>query len=322
MSGGVAALAAGLGGVVLFLGLALLVMVVPRTSQVTATGKPPATRHWKPLLLIEGADGRLSSSKAQWFAWSAVIVGSYVAVFAARAYAGLGVAPTVPTNVLTALGFSTGTMAIAKGVTSAVANQGNKEPPPTAANSQNTSMSGNLLTDDQGITDLSKVQMLTWTVIAVGVYLYTVSTTIASILNLHTSSGLPDIDGTLMVLTGLSQGGYLGKKVADAVGNPVTLSCLVPTTASIGAPVTLYGANFGSGSTDSCLTIDGGVLPLANLSAWKDTKIVFTVPAAPPAGGGWDGSARGVGVVVDGKPSSSTLGLTVDMKPAASPAGP
>ena len=56
------------GGSGLFLTLAAIATVRSKTSS-----------NHKTLLLIDGADGGLITSKAQWFAWTFVIVGSYIA---------------------------------------------------------------------------------------------------------------------------------------------------------------------------------------------------------------------------------------------------
>ncbi len=82
--------------------------------------------------------------------------------------------------------------------------------------------------DDDGAPDLGKIQLLAWTFIAVAVYLFSLSQQIALreplrlLTELPNVSSLPDIDGTLMALMGLGQGGYLGKKIAE-LGPPVAL---------------------------------------------------------------------------------------------------
>lgn len=301
---------AGLGGFVLFLVIA---------SLVTLTTPNPRSRGRWLLLLVEGADGRLSTSKFQWFAWTSVIAGTYCAVFVARALVGhTDPINQIPNNVLLALGFSTTTMAAAKGITTSYVAQGRvlKEPSPAAANSQNASMAGGLLTDDAGITDLSKVQLLTFTLIALAVYVYSVDASLGKILadtKAVLPPGIPDIDSSLMVLMGLSQGGYLGKKLTSASPSPdkqVVLLTIVPGIAQPGQAITLYGANFGSQNADSYLTIS--TVNVA-VDQWSDAKIVFKVPNTAPAGGEWSKSqdvAVGV-VVVGGIPSTSTSTLTV-----------
>jgi hypothetical protein len=129
----------------------------------------------------------------------------------------------------------------------------------------------------------------------------------------HPNLGLPDIDASLMVLTGLSQGGYLGKKLTDSTGTDVTLNCLVPSSvvAQRRTRVVLYGSNFEKGSSDSCLTINGMPLGFADLDSWAPEMISFWISETGPQGQAWDkSSAQAVGVVVDGQPSTSTLALT------------
>ena len=72
----------------------------------------------------------------------------------------------------------------------------------------------NIRVENLATFDLSKVQMIGWTLIAVGSYIINV---IHQIDQIHTNpnyvSQLPDIDAALMVLMGLAQGAYLGKKL-------------------------------------------------------------------------------------------------------------
>jgi len=99
-------------------------------------------------------------------------------------------------------------MATAKGVTTAYVAGGRLAKAAAGDNPK-----GGLLTDDAGVTDLSKVQLMTWTLIAIGIYVYSLVPNITAIISQHQDLGLPDIDTALMVVTGLSQGGYVGKKL-------------------------------------------------------------------------------------------------------------
>jgi hypothetical protein len=87
-----------------------------------------------------------------------------------------------------------------------------------------TNKSG-IFADDSGLPDLGKVQLVLWTLIAVGVFLSEVFALIqnpncprfdpkasSSACNL----GLPDIGQTLMILMGLGNGAYIGKKIAES----------------------------------------------------------------------------------------------------------
>src|SRR4051794_30298959 len=60
---------------------------------------------WNPWKLIEGADGRPSTSKLQWFLWTVVTIFAYVAVYTARAWHGHPEpVDTIPSSLLIAMG--------------------------------------------------------------------------------------------------------------------------------------------------------------------------------------------------------------------------
>src|SRR6202453_689218 len=233
------------------------------------------SRHWNPRELVNGFDGFASTSKLQWFLWLVVIIFAYFALWVLRAeQSDLSALSKVPVNVLTVLGFSTGTAAAAKGITSGYVQTGKVSkpgPPQVGATAANT---GGIFQDDSGAPELAKVQMMGFTIIAIGIFLATV---IHQIVTDDISSGLPDIDSSLLVLMGISQGGYLGKKLVT-FGTP-TLYTPDPARAAPHATVTLAGANLG---TAGQLTMNG--TPVATAS-WSATSIGFSVPAVNPAGG-------------------------------------
>ena len=163
--------------------------------------------------LFEGADGISSTSKFQWLIWLVAILFAYVALWVLRAKQGnWGAIQNVPKNVLIVLGLSTLTMATAKGITSAFlqSNRVSKSTPEQQADAA-AALPGGILKDDGGVPELAKIQMIGFTAIAVGIFLATVIHQIVDSNVAHLS--LPDIDTTLMVLMGISQGGYLAKKV-------------------------------------------------------------------------------------------------------------
>jgi len=233
------------------------------------------SRHWNPRELVNGFDGFASTSKLQWFLWLVVIIFAYFALWVLRAeQSDLSALSKVPVNVLTVLGFSTGTAAAAKGITSGYVQTGKVSkpgPPQVGATAANT---GGIFQDDSGAPELAKIQMMGFTIIAIGIFLATV---IHQIVTDDISAGLPDIDSSLLVLMGISQGGYLGKKLVT-FGTP-TLYTPDPARAAIGATVTLSGANLG---TAGQLTMNGA--PVVTTS-WSATSIGFSVPAVNPAGG-------------------------------------
>jgi hypothetical protein len=200
------------------------------------------SRHWSPRELVNGFDGFGSTSKLQWFLWLVVIIFAYVALWVLRAEQGdLSALSKMPVNVLTVLGFSTGTAAAAKGITSGYVQTGKVAkpgPPQVGATTANT---GGIFQDDSGTPELAKIQMMGFTIIAIGIFLATV---IHQVVNDAISVGVPDIDSSLLVLMGISQGGYLGKKLVT-FGTPA-LDTPNPASAAHSTAVTLPGASLGT----------------------------------------------------------------------------
>lgn len=153
--------------------------------------------------IVEGEDKRPSTSKFQVLLWTAVVIFGYLAVYVARIHAGQVAPPSIPNNVLIAMGVSVATAVAAKSITVKSIAAGNAKPTDPSK--------GGILEDDSGNPDLAKMQLVVWTLIAIGVYLYNVNQSIIA-----PTDKLPDIDSTLMILMGLGHAGYVGTKVASS----------------------------------------------------------------------------------------------------------
>jgi IPT/TIG domain len=94
---------------------------------------------------------------------------------------------------------------------------------------------------------------------------------------------------------GISQGGYLGKKLVT-FGTPA-LFAPNPLGGSAGtAAVTVTGSGLGAQQGNGQLLLNGS--PIA-VTAWSDTSIQFTVPADDPATGvAWANLPKVVPLVV------------------------
>lgn len=260
---------------------------------------PTKGRLWE---LVEGADGRASTSKFQWLLWLVAIAFAYTVLWVLRAKQGdYAAISQVPVNLLTLLAFSTGTAAAAKGITAGYVQSNKLAKPVKDANAK-----GGLIQDDSGAPDLGKLQMIAFTLIAIVVFFWTLGHQIAST---PVITSLPNVDSSLLVLMGISQGGYLGKKLATF--NSPVLYPPSPPTAIVSAPVTVTGANLGTPSANSGppigaqLTIDSNPV---GTTTWSPTSITFTAPASP-------GPAQ-VAVTVAGQQSNS---VTITVEPAPSP---
>ena len=257
---------------------------------------------WNVLALAEGADGRLSTSKFQVLLWTIVVLYGYFVVEAARFLRGnFDALDKIPPNVLIALGFTIGTATLAKGITTSFISGGRikKNPDPTSG-------PGTLVADDDGAPDLSKAQLLAWTFLALVVYVVRVFYE----LRLKTPQ-LPDIDATLMVLMGLGQGAYIGKKLTTT--STPRLGELNPAQGPPGTAVTITGVALGGKDESTRVRLDDVSLPApADRTNWDDDHIVFTIPLQHPKGTPWAaGDTVKVRVVTNGHTSANALTFTV-----------
>jgi IPT/TIG domain len=229
---------------------------------------------------VRGEDGKLSSSKFQFFLWTGIVVYSYIALWVARAHgcwgSGAPSMPELPGNVLLAMGFSVITLATAKGVTTAYVAAGR-----IAKGRNGPVRLRDLVTQDDGTSpDLSKIQMLTWTVIAAVTYLYAVGAALPTFGTCISTVSFPDIGTALMALMGIGQGAYLGAKIVSS--NTVILTSLSPAQALAGGPVTINGSGFGT--TPGSVLFGNAAASLApGSSSWTDTQIIAIAPAIDPS---------------------------------------
>jgi len=156
-----------------------------------------------PLRVADGADGRPSTSKFQFFLWTAVIVWGYAAVAARRSIDGTTPGDIgMPTNLFILMGLGAGTALAAKLVT---VGRGGRAP--LADPGARTYRS--LVADDEGNPALEKIQVLAWTLVAAGVFIISVWQVLGSG---STPSSLPNVDDALLVLLGIGQFAYVGVK--------------------------------------------------------------------------------------------------------------
>jgi hypothetical protein len=267
-------------------------------TSVVVTGKA------NPLHLVMGADGRLSTSKFQFFVWTAVVVFVYALLYFSRAK--LDAISNIPQNVLIALGFSITTAVGAKGITVSYLNSGSIAKPASSQPGGATDLSALVTHDDSPTPDLTKIQMLIWTIIALVVYLHTVYYSLSSFKTcVGNACTFPDIDTSLMVLMGLSQGAYLGNKLV-AAGTPQSLG-LSPAVGLPGTDVTISGQSFGSTQNGNLILINGQNQQTVATS-WTDTAIHFSIPPRRTDGTAWQADERiTVGIAVNGQQTSNLV---------------
>lgn len=328
---------------------------------------------WDITKLYKGADGKPSASKLQWLLWTVVVVFAYIAIYAARVMKGhIEPITDIPQNILLSMGFSVTTMATAKGITSAYTASGrDNRAPADAQGKPDPSNKSGIFLDEDGFPELSKIQMIAWTLIAIVTYLFSVNTTLTTYAQASDTAAnkapttatatapppatltatasqtttisvtanpsttisvtsnppaaansgsenatkpvsLPDIDGALMVLMGLGQGAYLGKKLTKS--DQPRLSGLSAGSGAPGTELKITGSSFGDGRNGSLITFDGNPIQSDVLDAnWQDSAVTFTIPDKPPTDKEWkaDGQKVLIGLVVNGQDSANQVPFTV-----------
>jgi hypothetical protein len=271
------------------------------------------TGTWSIWRVVVGADGRASASKLQWFLWTVVVIFSYVAVYSLRASRDhFEAIEEIPSHLLTIMGFSLTTMAAAKGITASYVAAGRvaKTPVSASGGKAHAKGPGGIVLDDEGFPDLSKIQMMAWTLIAIGIYLINLYNKIRSVKGDSPLPQLPDIDASLMVLMGLGQGAYLGKKLTTT--DVPRLTGLSRGSASPGDEVTLSGLSFGESPAGGLITLDRFPVVVEGLE-WTDVQIKFRIPASHPNGTPWATAPARVliGLIANGIEGANELPLTV-----------
>jgi hypothetical protein len=205
------------------------------------TGDYLMSRFW------EGADGRASLSKFQYWLWILVIVFGLVWVWVQRIILSDNVVSPVndlPENVLGILLLSTGASLGAKNLTTARVRDDSMPKsrlPEMASTRERLSY---LLADDDGFPELSKLQMFLFTLVSVVFFVTTLAQSAYNVEGVNELK-LPDLDTGLLVLMGISTSGYLGKKFVTREA-PVIQSVL-PASYAAGSDgqVLLLGSNLG-----------------------------------------------------------------------------
>ncbi len=303
--------------------------VVVLMIAIAVAAKNPGSRRGFLGQLVDGADGRLSTSKFSSFVWTFVAIFGFIEVFVERLLLGISTTDTtMPVNLLVAMGFSAVTLTAAKGITVAYSARGivdksapaAAEDPAAAAAPKPPAATGGLVTQDDGSPDIAKIQLIAFTVIGLAVYLVRMA------LLDSAQPQMVDIDSSLMVLMGLSHGAYLGKKLTTTAAPRLT--GLRPPSGLVGEKVSVTGNNLGSEQGDSTITVDGIGVEVA-ADTWSNTGFTFVWPEHGPAGKPWRPGDRGTPVVlINGYEARSPMSFTVierprlkDVEPKTGPAG-
>lgn len=243
--------------------------------------------------LVVGLDGRASTSKTQAALWtySVLFVLSYMLVIGRKpidrvhtpmlsglhgAFSAFINQPLQP-EYFALLGLPIAGAVAAKGITSGKVASGLLTKTTGTQSGVGTGL-GELISNDQGQTDLLDFQYLAFNIFTLAYYFVAFATVTAT----KPSSGFPQIPTTLLALSGVSATGYLFKKQLDAALAPA-ISSVTPLRVVLGVDKQLLVA--GSGffaststklpSTSNQVTVDGRPVATAN---WTPTSVTVVLP--------------------------------------------
>lgn len=200
--------------------------------------------------IYRGYDGATSTSKVQFFVWTIAALYAYLVIIL-DAYFNHGVtemAPAVPQNLILAMGLSAITTLAAKEVTSSYSEKGHVR--------KDGEIKGGIFLNDDGYPDLSKIQLMAWTFIGIGIFILKVLNSVLESSNIPSS--LPDIDATLLALMGIGQGAYVGKKIAtkEEKESIPRIYDISPKEGGADTDIVITGINFGDDPNNSEIKID------------------------------------------------------------------
>lgn len=244
---------------------------------------------WKPSLAI-----------FQFFVWTLIISFSYLFIELLRLKAGVTTFPeSPPANLLLLMGISVVVPLASEKIAPVLLPAQRPAPRPPSIPAWET-----MFMQDGKLT-LSRFQMFLWTCIAVLLYIFLLINTVLLQVKDVTALGLPDIDVTLVVLMGISQGAYLGNKLvmqssaiqgggtgvspAGPAGalSSIAITTVQPDTLRPGQEISIFGSGFGNAKDSVWFNNDR--LPVSAITNWTDTRIDLRLPDTPLSGSSWPG---------------------------------
>lgn len=272
--------------------------------------------------ILYGADGLPSTSRAQSAIWTLFVVAAYISLAAARFGAGVPITLTITTNLVVAMGISIATGVAARAIAINQAERGlrpnraSAAPVMRGADDKGKSLKY-LFTNDDGRPNQGKIQVMAWTVVAVSIF---VADWVRQVNAADPATmDLPTIDGALMVLMALMNGGYLGDKLTAEPSDRrprLILDSLNPGKAK---PKTAIAATISghSATPDPAavhILVDGTNLQWP-VTKCEGNKVTFTVLANATA------KPCKICLAVDGIAITNELDFTVEPAPTSTTEG-
>jgi hypothetical protein len=230
--------------------------------------------------VVYNTDNYPSLAKFQFLLWTFVIAWAFTWIWLMRLWGGQYGVPSfdiIPANILTLMGISVA-VPITSGAIGSVKYQSLRQAGGKKKGVKHP-LSTMLYEFEQ--PSLSRLQMLLWTFIGIFIYLITLYVFVISNLDTPACLALPDIDATIVVLMGLSQGAYVGGKLV-ATGQGPKISEIQPAKGIQGGEISIFGSGFGD-KKDTVWIGSKGIRE-DKIKTWSDGRIDLEIPAETEAG--------------------------------------
>ena len=163
-------------------------------------------------IFAKGVDGSYSLSNVQLILWTGTVLGSYIGLAMIKG----NFLSDIPANLLALMGVSSGSFVTAV----AIRDSQQKRTPLKEVRNVRQKLAPASLKDlltseeDPNNYSLAKLQMLSWTIVSLAIFVYVVFQNMSS-----RTPTLPDVGPTLLTLMGISHGAYLVNKNSDNASN-------------------------------------------------------------------------------------------------------
>ncbi len=330
-------------------GLATMCAILP-VALWSGTTSPDATKKATvPVLgsvlpglatLVEGADGRASTSKFQLALWTGVVLFSFLAIFFTRWLVQENplIPDYLPPALFAAMGLSAGTAVLAKWITSAQVDSGQVAKTPAAGPTPAANPgAGALVQDDGGSLDQYKVQFLAWTFVGIGLYMFSIVDVVRHAVPAQAAqagqlpaavdashlANLPDLGAALAGLIGVGHATYLGKKLVTSTGP--SMGGVDPQFGPPNTVITLSGAGFGTAQGTGQILLGDAPFEVVPRK-WSDSQIQFVLPEVPSGRPRWEEGTLNLKVAANGQstdpaPFALVLPRLFSIKPIHGAAG-
>jgi hypothetical protein len=224
------------------------------------------------LLDIIREEGWPSLARFQFMAWTLIVIFCFTTICVMRFLGGeLNLPEAIPENLLALMGISAGVTAVATGVSKSKYGEETKKLTEEEYKEfiREKKLGTMLLENDA--PSLTRFQMFSWTILSIFLYLSKFFATI-SIFTISDPNVtvLPDIEFTLLVLMGVSQGAYVGGKWVSPSKPKIFNAAYYESEQKI----IVNGINFGENKR--IVKLNGTPIPEDKIK-WSNEVITFTI---------------------------------------------